>query len=87
MEQHLSQRSVRALARTCGFQRRKARKLTPWLFLQSACLLVNLSDFSLRTWAVLIGVLGRGTLATQSLQERVGEAAVAFLRAVLQALV
>lgn len=87
LEQHLTPRSVRALARASGFQRRKAKKLTPWLFLQSACLLVNLSDFSLRTWAMLIGLLSRGTLATQSLQERVGEAAVAFLRAVLQALV
>lgn len=86
LEQHLPKRRVGALARASGFQRRKARKLPPWLFLQSACLLVNLSDFSLRTWAVLIGLLGRGTLATQSLHERVGEAAVAFLRAVLQAL-
>jgi Transposase DDE domain len=87
LHQYLCPRSVSSLARNSGFQQRHARKLSPWLLVQSACLLVSLSDISLRTWAMLIGLLGGGTLATQSLHERLNDRAVAFLQAVLQALV
>lgn len=86
LEKHLSKRTVNALGRSSRFRQRLPKQLSPWLFLQSACVLVSLSDISLRTWALLIGLLGGGTLAAQSLHERLGPGAVAFLEKALQAL-
>ncbi len=74
------------LARASGFRRRQPKKLTPRLFVQAACLLVTLGSVSYRRWAGLIGVLGGCTLAKQSLFERISPRAVAFLQAVLGAL-
>jgi len=71
------------LAKQTGFVRRKARKLTPLLFVQATVLLVSQSAVSLRRWAALIGMLGEGCLSKQALWERINVRAVAFLQAVL----
>lgn len=71
------------LAKQCGFVRRKARKLTPLLFVQATILLVSQSAVSLRRWAALAGVLGDLCLSKQALWERISVRAVAFLQAVL----
>ena len=55
------------LAQQCGFVRRKARKLTPLLFVQATVLLVSQSTVSLRRWAALAGVLGELCLSKQAL--------------------
>lgn len=66
-----------------GFLRRRARKLTPLLFVQATVLLVSQTTVSLRRWAVLVGLLGQLALSKQALWERLTPRAVAFLRAVL----
>lgn len=71
------------LAQQTRFVRRKARKLTPLLFVQATVLLVSQSAVSLRRWAALVGVLGDGCLSKQALWERISVRAVAFLQAVL----
>ena len=71
------------LAQETGFLRRKARKLTPLLFVQATVLLVSQSVGSFRRWAVLVGVLGQLCLSKQALWERINPRAVAFLQAVL----
>lgn len=71
------------LAQQCGFTCRKARKLTPLLFVQATVLLVSQSVVSFRRWAVLVGVLGQLCLSKQALWERITPRAVAFLQAVL----
>jgi len=70
-------------ARQTGFVQRKERKLSPLLFVQSAILLVTQGTVSLSRWAVLIGILGRFTLSKQAVWDRMTQAAVAFLQAVL----
>lgn len=86
LEQHLDKLPLDKLACASGFRRRKPKKLTPRLFVQAACLLVTLGSVSYRRWAGLIGLLGRCTLAKQSLFERLTARAVSFLQAVLGAL-
>jgi hypothetical protein len=86
LEKYLPKRRLTALAQRTGFQQRAAKKLSAWLFIQSACLLVTQSDISFRNWALLIGLLSRRTLAPQSLHERTSDPAVSFVQAVLQAL-
>lgn len=71
------------LAQQCGFTCRKARKLTPLLFVQATVLLVSQSVVSFRRWAVLVGALGQLCLSKQALWERITPRAVAFLQAVL----
>jgi hypothetical protein len=71
------------LAIELGFRQRKAKKLTPLLFVQATVLLVSQSAVSLRRWAILTGVLGGLTLSKQALWGRLGEPAVAFLQHVL----
>lgn len=71
------------LAQEQGFLRRKARKLTPLIFVQATILLVSQSNVSLRRWAVLVGLLTQGSLSKQALWERLTTSAVAFLQAVL----
>ena len=71
------------LAMASGFTRRKARKLTPLLFVQATVLLVSQSVVSVRNWAILVGVLGQITLSKQALWERLGQRAVEFLQQVL----
>ena len=68
-----------------GFAQRKAKKLTPLLFVQATVLLVSQSAVSVRNWAILVGVLGRITLSKQALWERLGQSAVEFLQQVLAA--
>ena len=86
LEKYLPKRKITALARGAGFQRRVAKKLSAWLFIQSACLLVTQKNISFRNWAILIGLLSRRTLAVPSLHERITDRAAGFLQAVLQAL-
>jgi hypothetical protein len=87
LEKYLPKRALTVLARRTQFQRRQPKGLPAWLFLQSACLLVTQTDVSYAAWAMLIGILGGCTLAKQSLHERVTDAAVAFLSAVLEVLI
>ena len=68
-----------------GFSQRKAKKLTPLLFVQATVLLISQHVVSVRNWAILVGVLGGLTLSKQSLWERLGEPAVEFLKGVLGA--
>jgi hypothetical protein len=72
-----------SLAQQSGFVRRRPRKLTPLLLVQSAVLLVSQSTVCLRHWAVLVGLLGQSCLSKQALWERINSRAVAFLQAVL----
>ena len=78
---HFSRRRLNALAKKVGFLRRKDKKLSPLLLLQSACLLVVYQQISLRLWAALVGLLGGFTLSKQALQERLTDKAVRFLQA------
>ena len=73
------------LARQTGFCRRRAKKLSPLLFLQATVLLLSQGAVSLRRWAILVGLLGQLTLSKQALWERLTVRAVAFLQAVLAA--
>lgn len=73
------------LAIASGFVRRKARKLTPLLFVQATVLLVSQSAVSVRNWAILVGLLGQITLSKQALWERLSQRAVEFLQQVLAA--
>jgi hypothetical protein len=79
----LDPETLRTLAQQCGFTGRKARKLTPLLFVQATVLLVSQSVVSFRRWATLVGVLGQLCLSKQALWERITPRAVAFLQAVL----
>jgi hypothetical protein len=82
---HFSRRRLNALAKKVGFLRRKDKKLSPLLLLQSACLLVVYQQISLRLWAALVGLLGGFTLSKQALQERLTDKAVRFLQGALAA--
>lgn len=73
------------LARQAGFCRRRAKKLSPLLFLQASVLLLSQGAVSLRRWAILVGLLGELTLSKQALWERLTVRAAAFLQAVLAA--
>jgi hypothetical protein len=75
------------LARQSGFRRRKPKKLKPWTFILSCCLLLAQAPVSLRDWAIVIGVLTNQTYAKQSLFERLGTRAVLFIQSVVLALV
>lgn len=83
---HLSKLPLEATARATRFCRRKAKKLTPALFVQAACVVVTLESVSYRCWAGLIGLLGRCTLTKQGLYERLTDGAARFLQATLQGL-
>lgn len=63
--------------------RRKAKKLTPLLFVQAALLLVGQSVVSLSRWAVLLGVLSGSRLSKQSVWGRINHGAVWFLQHIL----
>ncbi len=76
---------VGEFARQSRFLRRTAKKLTPWLFLQGAVLLVSQSAVSLSRWAAMLGVLSGTRLAKQSLWERINAGAVEFLQLILGA--
>jgi len=77
---------LNALAKDCGFWRRRPRKLQPLAFLQVCCLLALQTQVSLRAWACLWGLLTGQTLSKQALAKRCHAGAVAFLRRVLEAL-
>lgn len=72
-----------ALGIKTGFIRRTPRKVTALLFLKAAILMVSQNSVSLSRWAALLGVLGHGSLAKQSLWERVNQSAVDFIQHVL----
>lgn len=85
LQRHLKKLPLEALARASGFQTRRAKKITPALFVQAACLVVTLGLVSYRRWAGLLGLLGRCTLSKQGLFERMNTKAVGFLQSVLGA--
>jgi Transposase DDE domain len=78
--------SVTELAWWSGFCRRRARKLTPHLFVLSCVFQALQSSTSLRLQALLVGMLGGETLSKQALHKRLGPAAVAFLQAAIASL-
>lgn len=86
LQHHLEELPLEALGRTSGFRIRRAKKITPALFVQAACLVVTLGLVSYRRWAGLIGLLGQCTLSKQALFERMNTKAVSFLQSVLGAL-
>ena len=86
LQRHLKKLPLEALGRTSGFRARRAKKITPALFVQAACLVVTLGLVSYRRWAGLIGLLGKCTLSKQALFERMNAKAVSFLQSVLGAL-
>jgi hypothetical protein len=63
--------------------KRKARKITPLLFIQAAILLVDQSVVSLSRWAVLLGVLANDRVSKQSVWGRITQGAVALLQQTL----
>jgi hypothetical protein len=86
-ESALEPLDLEGLALETGFQRRKPKKLTPLIFLQSCCLLLVNTKVSFRNWAVLIGSLINDTYSKQSLFERMGDRAVKFVQQVVLTLV
>ncbi len=86
LQRHLKKLPLEALGRASGFRARRAKKITPALFVQAACLVVTLGLVSYRRWAGLIGLLGQCTLSKQALFERMSAKAVSFLQSVLGAL-
>lgn len=80
----LDQDTVETLARQTRFQRRKAKKLTPLLFLQSCFAIILPEKISYRTWAILIGLIANLTYSKQALFKRMNAAALRFVQAVLQ---
>jgi IS4 transposase len=83
IEQWLQPKRLEEQARQTKFMRRKPKKLTPLLFVQTALLLVGQSGVSLSRWAVLLGVLSGSRLSKQSVWERINSGAVCFLQQVL----
>jgi len=79
LKRWLAAEPLEARARETGFLKRKPKRITPLLFVQSAILLVGESVVSLRRWAVLLGLMGNCSVAKQSLWERLTECAVALL--------
>jgi len=75
------------LARASGFVRRAPRKITPAGYLLSACLFALQSASSLAAFAQLWAMLHQQTLSKQAVHKRCSASAVAFLQAVLQAVV
>src|SRR6267154_2226921 len=86
LQWHLKELPLEALGRASGFRVRRAKKITPVLFVQAACLVVTLGLVSYRRWAALLGLLGQCTLSKQALFERMNAKAVSFLQSVLGAL-
>jgi hypothetical protein len=76
-----------SLARRCGLVRRRPRKIQPLAFLQTSCLLALQSNVSLAGWAGLWSLFNHQTLSKQAVAKRFSQPAVAFLKAILQALV
>jgi hypothetical protein len=74
------------IARSCGFLRRRPKKVHPVSFLQLCCLLALQAQVSLRAWACLWGLLTNQTLSKQAMAKRCSPAAVAFVRTVLECL-
>jgi hypothetical protein len=83
LQRHLKKLPLEALGRASGFKARRAKKITPALFVQAACLVVTLGLVSYRRWAGLIGLLGQCSLSKQALFERMSAKAVGFLQSVL----
>lgn len=63
--------------------KRKARKITPLLFIQAAILLVDQSVVSLSRWAVLLGVFANDRVSKQSVWGRITQGAVDLLQQTL----
>jgi hypothetical protein len=86
-ESALEPLDLEGLALETGFQRRKPKKLTPLIFLQSCCLLLVNTKVSFRNWAILIGSLINNTYSKQSLFERMTDRAAKFVQKVVLSLV
>lgn len=76
-----------SLARSTRFVRRTSRKLCPAGFLRTACLFGLQSSASFSSFAQLWAVLHHQTLSKQAVHKRCSPAAVAFLEAILQAVI
>lgn len=74
------------LARQTGFCRRKARKLSPRLFLLSCVFQALQPSTSLRLQAMLVGLFGGFTLSKQGFGKRLNERSSAFLQACIATL-
>ena len=83
MARGLPERACEALARRTGFQRRKPRKISPFLLLRSLGALAFCARRSLETLALAIGALGGEPVSKQAVAKRLGAACVAFLREAL----
>jgi hypothetical protein len=64
---------------------RTAQKISPLNLVTAAMLLVSQPKISLTVLAVLLGLLARGTVSKQAVDERLDAAAVRFLKQVLGA--
>jgi Transposase DDE domain len=69
------------LARQSGFCRRRARKLSPHLFLLSCVFQCLQPSSSLRLQAILVGLFGGFSLSKQAFHKRLNERSSAFLQA------
>jgi hypothetical protein len=87
LDEALEPLDVSRLAQETRFQRRKPKKLSPLVFIQSCCLLLANQKVSLRQWAMLIGTLINQTYAKQSLFERMSASAAQFMQRVVLGLV
>src|ERR1700756_257578 len=80
LEGTLKELKVDELARQSGFCRRRPRKLWPLRFIQ-CCFLILLPDrASLRSWAILIGLLENLTYSKQAVFKRLNSAALLLRR-------
>jgi hypothetical protein len=78
--------NIDLLAARTGFLRRSSKKITPAGFLLTACLFALQTAGSLAAFAQLWAMLHHQTLSKQAVHKRCSPAAVAFLQAVLQAI-
>jgi hypothetical protein len=85
LAEKIASSNVDLLARQTGFVRRTPKKLTPAGFLLTACLFALQTCGSLAAFAQLWAMLHQQTLSKQAVHKRCSAAAVAFLEAVLQA--
>jgi hypothetical protein len=76
----LEEAPVEESARRSGFCRRRARKVDPWLFLKSLCLLATIKRPALSMAAALAGILGGRWVSRQGLWKRIGPASAAWMR-------
>ena len=81
----MSDSSLHALARLCGFVKRRPRRLDLRAFLLSCLLLAWQQSCSLRKQAIFAGICSATTLSKQALHKRLAAGAGSFLQACLGA--